>query len=32
VPTVPSGGSITLPATPYEKIVFGRNLNQRVGF
>jgi hypothetical protein len=28
VPTVPSGGSITLPTTPYEKIVFGRNLNR----
>jgi Purple acid Phosphatase, N-terminal domain/Calcineurin-like phosphoesterase len=27
VPTVPSGGSITLPTTPYEKFVFGRNLN-----
>jgi Purple acid Phosphatase, N-terminal domain/Calcineurin-like phosphoesterase len=32
VPTVPSGGSITLPATPYEKFVFGRNLNRRGGF
>ena len=29
VPTVPSGGSITLPTTPYEKLVFGRNLNRR---
>jgi Purple acid Phosphatase, N-terminal domain/Calcineurin-like phosphoesterase len=29
VPTVPSGGSITLPTTPYEKLVFGRNLNHR---
>jgi hypothetical protein len=29
VPTVAAGGSITLPATPYEKIVFGRNLNRR---
>ena len=27
VPTVPSGGSITLPTTPYEKFVVGRNLN-----
>jgi hypothetical protein len=26
VPTVPAGGSITLPTTPYEKFVFGRNL------
>ena len=31
VPTVPSGGSIALPTTPYEKLVFGRNLN-RHGF
>lgn len=31
VPTVPSGGSITLPATPYEKLVFGRHLNRRGG-
>jgi hypothetical protein len=28
---VPPGGSITLPTTPYEKLVFGRNLN-RHGF
>ncbi len=27
VPTVPSGGSVALPTTPYEKFVFGRNLN-----
>jgi hypothetical protein len=31
VPTVPSGGSITLPTTPFEKLVFGRNLNRRHG-
>jgi hypothetical protein len=30
VPTVPSGGSITLPTTPYEKLVFGRNLKRRL--
>jgi len=24
---VPPGGSIVLPTTPYEKLVFGRNLN-----
>jgi hypothetical protein len=29
VPTVPSGGSITLPTAPYEKCVFGRNLGRR---
>jgi hypothetical protein len=28
VPTVPSGGSITLPTTPYEKFVFGRSLGR----
>jgi alkaline phosphatase D len=28
VPTVPAGGSITLPTTPYEKFVFGRNLTR----
>jgi hypothetical protein len=32
VPSVPPGGSITLPTTPYEKFVFGRNLNRRNGF
>jgi hypothetical protein len=32
VPTVPSGGSITLPTTPYEKFVFARNLNQHHGY
>jgi Purple acid Phosphatase, N-terminal domain/Calcineurin-like phosphoesterase len=32
VPTVPSGGTITLPTTPYEKIVFGRDLNRHRGF
>jgi hypothetical protein len=26
VPSVPDGGSITLPTAPYEKFVFGRNL------
>jgi Purple acid Phosphatase, N-terminal domain/Calcineurin-like phosphoesterase len=29
VPTVAAGGTITLPTTPYEKLVFGRNLNRR---
>ncbi len=29
VPTVPPGGSITLPTSPYEKFVFGRNLNSQ---